>query len=274
MNTAPGARRLPSTSSAPAGGSHAGRLWRDAECSLGDVAARSAASARAAVARAGPRIPGAWAADRRSPPPRHRRKPGLPPSAFERAWFAGARRPRSSWLACGERPSRSQLCRSRRASGAIRGCLIEGDLGRALLGGVFTGIGARCFELAAEHKLLYHAGSVFASNFTTVLLDVALRAYRAQAVSTTPRRWPARAAGAQRDRQQPAPGARCSPHRTRGAGDTELVARQAQAVARWDNLAADAYRPLSTLATRLAARRQALKQRYFKPADSRIPALP
>ena len=37
-------------------------------------------------------------------------------------------------------------------------------------------------------------------------------------------------------------------------GDTELVARQAQAVARWDSLAADAYRPLSTLATRLAAR--------------------
>ena len=73
-----------------------------------------------------------------------------------------------------------------RAIAAFAGCYcgIEGDAAaRQLLEPAFAAIGARCFMLEAEHKLLYHAGSVFASNFSVVLLDLALRAYRRAGLS-------------------------------------------------------------------------------------------
>ncbi len=144
-----------------------------------------------------------------------------------------------------------------RAVTQFSGCLcgIEGDpSARATLEAAFTAIGARCFALDADRKLLYHAGSVFASNFTTVLLDVALRAYRESglddgtamalleplvrnAIDNSLRLGPAAALTG--------PAAR---------GDTALVSRQAAALDQWDGTAAEAYRSLSAMAAGLAAR--------------------
>jgi len=47
----------------------------------------------------------------------------------------------------------------------------------ALLEPAFTRIGARVVAIEAEHKRIYHAASVFASNYLVTLLDVARQAY-------------------------------------------------------------------------------------------------
>ena len=44
-------------------------------------------------------------------------------------------------------------------------CALEGDAAAiAVLEPLLTGIGAHCFEIQSEDKLLYHAGAVFATN--------------------------------------------------------------------------------------------------------------
>jgi predicted short-subunit dehydrogenase-like oxidoreductase (DUF2520 family) len=57
-------------------------------------------------------------------------------------------------------------------------CGIEGDR-RALkvLSEGFAAIGAKLVPIDAEHKAIYHAAAVFASNYLVTLLDVAVRAY-------------------------------------------------------------------------------------------------
>lgn len=281
MNTAP-RRSTPTLNIIGAGkvGRTLGRLWQDAGVfTLGDVAARSAASARAAVAfigagRATHSLTGLAPADvyLLSVPDREiaatariiAAQPGLPEKAIA-VHCSGALASQElaalgalGWRVASAHPALS-FADPERAVAQFSGCLcgLEGDSeARALLGGVFTGIGARCFELAAEHKLLYHAGSVFASNFTTVLLDVALRAYRESGLddATAMALLEPLVRNAIDNSLRLGPAAALTGPAARG--DTELVARQAQAVARWDSLAADAYRPLSTLATRLAARRK------------------
>ncbi|WMW80470.1 DUF2520 domain-containing protein [Undibacterium cyanobacteriorum] len=57
-------------------------------------------------------------------------------------------------------------------------CGIEGDqLALQTLSAAFGAIGARVFELSPEHKLRYHAASVFASNYLVTLIDVAQQCY-------------------------------------------------------------------------------------------------
>jgi len=57
-------------------------------------------------------------------------------------------------------------------------CSIEGDA-RAyeVLHEIFTRIGAEVFRISSEHKLVCHAGHVFASNYLVVVLDAARRLY-------------------------------------------------------------------------------------------------
>jgi len=132
-------------------------------------------------------------------------------------------------------------------------CGIEGDAAaRAVLEPAFAAIGAQCFAVRTEHKLLYHAGSVFASNFSVVLLDVALRAYRDSGLDAATARAlleplvrkavdNALALGPARALTGPA-----------ARGDVELVRRQHDCVAQWDGAAGEAYRALSELALVLA----------------------
>lgn len=134
-------------------------------------------------------------------------------------------------------------------------CALEGDPAAVrALQVAFEGIGSRCFGLAAEHKLLYHAGAVFATNFLPVLQDLAQQLWHDSGV-------PADVAAQLHSSLLrnavdnllllgPA-GALTGPA---ARGDTALVQRQGEAVAQWNATAGEAYRSLSQLASKLAAR--------------------
>ena len=112
----------------------------------------------------------------------------------------------------------------------------------------FAAIGAQCFDVASEHKVLYHAAAVFATNFLPVLQSVAEDAWQATGVP------PAlivqlRAAllhNATNNiiRQGPA-GALTGPA---ARGDLSAIAQQAQVVSDWNPQAGAAYKALSQLA--------------------------
>lgn len=133
-------------------------------------------------------------------------------------------------------------------------CALEGDpLAVTALEPAFESLGVRCFALAAEHKLLYHAGAVFATNFLPVLQDLAQQLWRASGM-------PADVAAQLNNTLLhnavdnllllgPA-GALTGPA---ARGDTALVQRQGEAVAQWNASAGEAYRALSQLASKLAA---------------------
>ena len=133
-------------------------------------------------------------------------------------------------------------------------CALEGDpVALTELEPSFTQIDARCFSLASEHKLLYHAGAVFATNFVPVLQALANQLWADSAVP------PAIAAqlnatllkNVVTNIQALGPaGALTGPA---ARGDVALVARQGDAVTAWNATAGDAYKALSQLATKLAS---------------------
>lgn len=134
-------------------------------------------------------------------------------------------------------------------------CALEGDpVALAELEPSLTDIGARGFLLAAEHKMLYHAGAVFATNFLPVLQATARQLWDTSGVP------PDVAACLNAsllknvvDNIQtlgPA-GALTGPA---ARGDQALVARQSDAVGAWNPIAGDAYVALSQLASKLAGR--------------------
>lgn len=132
-------------------------------------------------------------------------------------------------------------------------CGLEGDA-RAVqsLTPAFQAIGAECFTLSAEHKLLYHAAAVFATNFLPVLQVIAGDLWRH---SGMPEPVLARLQTALLHKAVdnittlgPA-GALTGPA---ARGDLALVRRQADAVAHWDAAAGQAYEGLSHWATRIA----------------------
>ena len=132
-------------------------------------------------------------------------------------------------------------------------CALEGDpAALSELEQSFTQIGARCFALAPENKLLYHAGAVFATNFLPVLQSVANQLWATSGVPADV----ARHLNASLLKNAvdnllalgPA-GALTGPA---ARGDVALVQRQGDAVAEWDATAGEAYRALSQLAAKLA----------------------
>ena len=132
-------------------------------------------------------------------------------------------------------------------------CALEGDAAaRAVLEPAFAAIGAQCFAVASEDKVLYHAAAVFATNFLPVLQAVAEDAWQATGVPA--HLLPQLRASLLRNavdnitRLGPA-GAQTGPAQR---GDRPAIARQAQVVRDWDPLAGEAYQALSALALRLA----------------------
>ncbi|MBA3059564.1 MAG: DUF2520 domain-containing protein [Gammaproteobacteria bacterium] len=134
-------------------------------------------------------------------------------------------------------------------------CALEGDpLAVTALQPAFESLGARCFGLAAEHKLLYHAGAVFATNFLPVLQDLAQQLWQGSGMSA--------AMAAQLNAtllhnavdNLLALGPASALTGPAARGDTALVQRQGDAVAQWDATAGEAYRALSQLASKLAAK--------------------
>ena len=132
-------------------------------------------------------------------------------------------------------------------------CALEGDpAARALLQDAFSAIGAQCFEVRSQDKLLYHAAAVFATNFLPVLQSVAEDAWRSTGVPAAllPHLRTSLLHNAVANITRLGPqGALTGPA---ARGDIAAIASQAAAVGAWDEKAGDAYRALSALALRLA----------------------
>ena len=132
-------------------------------------------------------------------------------------------------------------------------CALEGESAACdTLRPLFTAIGAACFDLRSQDKVLYHAAAVLATNFAPVLQALAEDAWRAtgmpDALVLRLRERLLRnlvdniaALGPQKALTGPA-----------ARGDFAAIARQADVVADWDPQAAAAYRALSALALRMA----------------------
>jgi predicted short-subunit dehydrogenase-like oxidoreductase (DUF2520 family) len=134
-------------------------------------------------------------------------------------------------------------------------CALEGQATAcAWLHEKFSAIGARCFEVRSQDKLLYHAAAVFATNFVPVLQSVAEDLWQVTGVPEDVR------LQLRQDLLQKAvsninslgpQGALTGPA---ARGDTEAIARQGTAVSKWRATAGLAYDALSRIALELAHR--------------------
>lgn len=139
----------------------------------------------------------------------------------------------------------------------VRGslCGIEGDAALCEeLGGALTAVGSEPFPVDAARKPLYHAGSVFASNFLVVIMDIARRAYLEAGVpeSVADRLMAPLARHALENVL--VRGAAASLTGPAARGDRDVVSVQQRALSRWDPASGEAYAALTALACRLAGR--------------------
>lgn len=146
-------------------------------------------------------------------------------------------------------------------------CALEGETSAcALLREAFTAIGAQCFTVQRDDKLLYHAAAVFATNFLPVLQSMAEDAWAASGVPAhlLPHLRQTLLANAVRNITTLGPaGALTGPA---ARGDTAHIARQSTVVHQWRPEAGAAYDALSTLALQLARQRP--------PAPTTAPSKP
>lgn len=134
-------------------------------------------------------------------------------------------------------------------------CALEGDA-RALaeLRPLLTRLGAQCFDVRTQDKLLYHAGAVFATNFLPVLQDLAEQLWQHSGMPQ-PLVQHLRASLLQNAVDNITTlGPQAALTGPAARGDAALVAAQGQAVQHWNVNAGQAYQALSTLARQLAQR--------------------
>ena len=135
-------------------------------------------------------------------------------------------------------------------------CGIEGDeRALALLEPAFGTIGARLVRIDPAAKTVYHAAAVFASNYLVTVVDAALRAYQAAGVPADVARELARplATEALANVFRLGPEAALSGPVARG--DFATVARQQDAVTRWDAATGRLYQALVPPTAALARRK-------------------
>jgi len=136
-------------------------------------------------------------------------------------------------------------------------CGVEGDPDAlALLSPACEAIGARLVTIDAAAKTVYHAASVFASNYLVTVLDAALRAYVAAGVPPPVARELARPLASETLAnvfKLGAPGALSGPI---ARGDVATVARQHAALQDWDAPTAALYAALVDATTALAERKR------------------
>jgi predicted short-subunit dehydrogenase-like oxidoreductase (DUF2520 family) len=137
-------------------------------------------------------------------------------------------------------------------------CGIEGDP-RALrvLAGAFETIGARLVPIDAAAKTVYHAASVFASNYLVTVLDAALRAYQAAGVPEEVARELARPLATETLANVFRMGPAAALSGPIARGDHATVARQQLAVQRWDPATGALYQALVAPTEDLARRKRA-----------------
>ena len=134
-------------------------------------------------------------------------------------------------------------------------CALEGDAAACdALRPAFTAIGAQCFDVASDDKLLYHAAAVFATNFLPVLQATAEDLW--QSTGMPAEIIPALRASLLRNAVTNITtlGPQAALTGPAARGDTAAIARQGAAVTAWDAPTGAAYEALSTLALRLAQR--------------------
>jgi len=135
-------------------------------------------------------------------------------------------------------------------------CGIEGDArALALLGDALAVIGARAVPIDAAAKTVYHAASVFASNYLVTVLDAALRCYRAAGISDEVARQLAAPLAAESMANMFRLGPEAALTGPIARGDVDTVARQQAALDGWDEGSGALYRALALATTGLARRR-------------------
>jgi predicted short-subunit dehydrogenase-like oxidoreductase (DUF2520 family) len=135
-------------------------------------------------------------------------------------------------------------------------CGIEGQPeALAVLGPAFEAIGARLVPIDAAAKTVYHAASVFASNYLVTVLDAALRAYEAAGIAPDVARELARPLASETLANALRMGPEGALSGPIARGDEATVARQQAAVGAWDAPTGALYEALAD-ATRDLARRK------------------
>jgi predicted short-subunit dehydrogenase-like oxidoreductase (DUF2520 family) len=135
-------------------------------------------------------------------------------------------------------------------------CGVEGDAAAlALLLPAFGAIGARPVAIDAAAKTVYHAASVFASNYLVTVLDAALRAWRAAGVPDEVARALARPLATETLANVLRLGPEAALTGPIARGDAATVARQQAAVGAWDAPTGALYAALASATWDLAARR-------------------
>jgi predicted short-subunit dehydrogenase-like oxidoreductase (DUF2520 family) len=137
-------------------------------------------------------------------------------------------------------------------------CGVEGDEGAlALLNPALGTIGARVVGIDARAKTVYHAASVFASNYLVTVLDAALRAYQAAGIPQDVARELARPLAAETLANVFRLGPETALTGPIARGDTATVARQQAAVGAWDAPTGALYEALAAATWDLARRKHA-----------------
>ena len=132
-------------------------------------------------------------------------------------------------------------------------CGLEGDAGAlALLAPALDAIGARAVAIDARAKTVYHAASVFASNYLVTVLDAALRAYVAAGIPEQVARELARPLAVETLDNVFRLGPRAALSGPIARGDFATVARQQAALDGWDAQAGQLYRALADATAALA----------------------
>lgn len=136
-------------------------------------------------------------------------------------------------------------------------CGMEGDQ-RALdiLEPAFAEIGARCINIDAQFKTVYHAAAVFASNYLVTLLDVARNAYARAGIDpdTALDVLEPLVRGTVDNVFRSGPAEALTGPISRG--DMATVVRQYRAVKEWDEEYGNLYKQLAKLTTDLARKRE------------------
>jgi predicted short-subunit dehydrogenase-like oxidoreductase (DUF2520 family) len=135
-------------------------------------------------------------------------------------------------------------------------CGVEGDAAAlALLLPAFEAIGARPVRIDAAAKTVYHAASVFASNYLVTVLDAALRAYQAAGVPPEVARELAQPLASESLANVFRLGPEIALSGPIARGDTATVARQQAAVEAWDAPSGALYEALADATWDLARRK-------------------
>lgn len=135
-------------------------------------------------------------------------------------------------------------------------CAAEGDAAALeVLGPAFARIGGRLSHIDPQFKMVYHAASVIVCNYLTALLETGLRCYEKAGL---PRE-------TARDMMEPIvretldnvlrSGTAAALTGPIARGDTEVVEREIEALAGWDERIAEIYRSLGVMAVELARAR-------------------